>query len=69
MKKVFILNGLDCANCAMKLEEAINKIDDVTNASVNFFTSKLTLDSDNMDNAILKVKEVVKKIEPDVSVE
>ena len=69
MKKVFILNGLDCANCAMKLEEAINKIDDVTNASVNFFTSKLTLDSDNMENAILKVKEVVKKIEPDVSVE
>ena len=34
MKKKFKLQDLDCANCAAKMEEAIKKIDGVTDASV-----------------------------------
>ena len=33
MKKKFKLQDLDCANCAAKMEEAIKKIDGVTDAS------------------------------------
>ena len=29
MKKKFILEGLDCANCAAKMEKAINELDGV----------------------------------------
>ena len=29
MKKIFILENLDCANCAAKMENAISKLDDV----------------------------------------
>ena len=36
MKKTFRMTDLDCANCAAKMENAIKKIDGVTNASVNF---------------------------------
>ena len=41
MKKKFILKGLDCADCAAKMERAINKLDGVKEATVNFMTQKL----------------------------
>ena len=43
MKKKFKLQDLDCANCAAKMEEAIKKIDGVTDASVSFMTQKLAV--------------------------
>ena len=47
MKKVFKLIDLDCAHCAAKMEDAINKIPGVNKASINFMTMKLTLDADD----------------------
>lgn len=70
MKKKFRLQGLDCANCAAKIENAINKVDVVTGATVDFMTTKLILEAEdnNMEQAIEKAKEVIKKMEPDVIV-
>lgn len=70
MKKKFRLQGLDCANCAAKIENAINKLDVVTGATVDFMTTKLILEAEdnNMEQAIEKAKEVIKKMEPDVVV-
>ena len=36
MKKVFKLNDLDCANCAAKMEAAIQKLDGVKSATISF---------------------------------
>lgn len=41
MKKTYVLDEIDCANCASKLENAISKIDGVNSASINFFAQKL----------------------------
>ena len=41
MKKTFKLIGLDCANCAAQLENAIQKIEGIEKASVSFMTEKL----------------------------
>lgn len=70
MKKKFRLQGLDCANCAAKIENAINKLDVVTGATVDFMTTKLILEAEdnNMEQAIEKAKEIIKKMEPDVVV-
>lgn len=70
MKKKFRLQGLDCANCAAKIENAINKLDVVTGATVDFMTTKLILEAEdnNMEQAIEKAKEIIKKMEPDVIV-
>ena len=43
MRKSFKLDEIDCANCALKLEDAIKKVDGVDDAKVNFMTQKLTL--------------------------
>ena len=66
-KKKFILNGLDCANCAAKIEENIKKLKDVEEVELNFITK--TLSFEVKDNEKIKeIKEIVKKIEPEIEV-
>lgn len=67
MKKKFKLTDLDCANCAAKMEDAIKKIDGVTDASVSFMMQKLTIDADEsrFDEIMKEVVAVCKKVEPD----
>ena len=67
MKKTYSLEELDCANCAAKMEAAINKIDGVIEAKVSFMTQKLTIEADEKDfDKILKAaQKAIKKIEPD----
>ncbi|MCL1914430.1 MAG: cation transporter [Eubacteriaceae bacterium] len=68
MKKTFKLMGLGCANCASKMEDRIGKLDGVNNASVNFATTKLVIEAEEllMDKIIESAKDIIKKIEPDV---
>ena len=40
MKKTYLLEGLDCANCAAEVERNVAKLDNVNSASVNFLTLK-----------------------------
>lgn len=70
MKKKFRLQGLDCANCAAKIENAIKKLPVVNDATVDFMTTKLVLeaDDDKMEEAIELSKAIIKKMEPDVIV-
>lgn len=69
MKKKFILEGLDCANCAAKMEKAINELDGVKEATVNFMTAKLVIDGEDekMPTIIAESEKIVKKIEPDTT--
>ena len=66
MKKTFILQGLDCAGCAAKMEEAIGKLDGVHAVSVNFFSQKLSIDADEerFDDILRKIRKTSRKIEP-----
>ena len=68
MKQSFRLKGLDCANCAAKLERALAKLEGVERASVNFLTQRMSLEGDDArwDEVITSVKALVHKMEPDV---
>ena len=67
MKKKFKLMDLDCANCAAKMEAAINKLPGVSAATVRFIQQKLTIeaDDDRFDAIMAEVIKVCKKVEPD----
>lgn len=67
MKKRFELEDLDCANCALKMEEAVRKIEGVFDVSVSFMTQKMTVDADDgrFDQIMKEVVKVCKKVEPD----
>lgn len=67
--KSYYLDGLDCANCAMKIEKKVNEIKGVKQATVNFTTCKLTIEASEKDLTTIEneTKRVVKEVEPDVS--
>ncbi len=71
MEKEFKLIGLDCANCAAQLENAIQKIEGIESASLSFMTGKLVVKcTENMSEDIIKkIKKMIKKEEPDVEIE
>mgnify|MGYP000082682101 FL=1 len=71
MKMKFKIKGIDCANCAAELERAIQKIDGVTEASLSFMTEKLVMEieDDRKDEILKNLKKVVKKEEPDCTIE
>ncbi|WP_270191103.1 heavy metal translocating P-type ATPase [Holdemania filiformis] len=65
------LAGLDCANCAAKIERAVNGLPQVQEASVTFSTETLLVDAKpSVDRAelIAAITAVVKKLEPEVDV-
>lgn len=68
MKKILVLDGLGCANCAAKIEKEIKDIDGVEFAAVDFISKKLTIVADDINVYREKIEAIVKKIEPDVHV-
>ena len=68
MKKTFKLIDLDCANCAAKLEAAIQKLPGVTGATVSFLTQKMTIEADDVDAVMKDVVKVCRKVEPDCEI-
>ncbi|MGN1028731.1 MAG: heavy-metal-associated domain-containing protein [Bacilli bacterium] len=67
----FKICNLDCTNCANELESALSEIDIISNVSISFMTEKLSFDfeSENIDQAIKLVKKIIKREEPDVTIE
>ena len=69
MKKVFKLEGLNCAHCAAKIEEKVSKLEGVKSVVINFMTTKMTLESvyENIADVVEKVKKLINEVEPDVN--
>ncbi len=67
----FKIEGLDCANCANELESELSKLDLINNVSISFMTEKLSFDceEENVDESLKEIKKVIKREEPDVSIE
>ena len=67
MRKTFKVNGIDCANCAAKLERNLAKIKGVESVAVVFATSKLIMEApdDKFDAIMDEAVAVAKKLEPD----
>ena len=70
MKRVYKLEGLDCADCAAKLERKLAAIEGITSANINFMTLKCTLEAEaeKMNEIIEKDMEIIKVEQPDVEV-
>ena len=68
-KYEFILEGLDCANCANKLQYKFTENINYYNVVVNFNTLKLSFETeDDFEVDLDEVSRVVKSLEPDVIV-
>ena len=63
MRYSYNIAGLDCADCARKLSEELNKNPKLRDVKVNFGTSRITFFSD--DNiSVSEINKLIKKVEP-----
>lgn len=70
MKAVLKLEGLDCANCAAKIENEVQKITGVEEATVTFMTQKMTIvaPEEDIERIVEEATRLTKKLEGDVVV-
>ncbi|SHH95232.1 Cd2+/Zn2+-exporting ATPase [Sporanaerobacter acetigenes DSM 13106] len=71
VEKTLILEGLNCANCASKIEKMTNDIDGVDIAIMDFVSKKLKVQiqsENNSDKIVNEIKAIVNKVEPDVKI-
>ena len=70
MKKKYKLDEIDCANCALKLEQAIQEVNGVTSVKVNYMMQKMTLEADDaaFDEVEKEVLALCRRMEPDMDV-
>lgn len=64
MKYKYNIKDLDCANCAKKIEETLNKDKNIKSASINFAKQTVIVET-NISEPFNYVKDIVEKIEPD----
>lgn len=70
MKKKYKIE-VDCAACALKMEEAVKKIEGIKDASVGFMTQKMSIEFDesaDIDSVMQEVVKSCKKVEPDCEI-
>ena len=68
MKKEYVLRGIDCGNCAAKIERAVNQLEQVESATVNLIAQKLTLETKSEDGIDKEIIDLVDAIEPGIEV-
>ena len=67
-RKVYILENLDCANCAAKIERKFSKLPELNDVSVTFATKQLRFEAEDPEAVLPKIRETIQSMEPDVEV-
>ena len=67
-RKVYILENLDCANCAAKIERKLSKLPGLSDVSVTFATKQLRFAAEDPEAVLPKIRETIQSMEPDVEV-
>ncbi|MGN2617766.1 heavy metal translocating P-type ATPase [Bacillus stercoris] len=70
VKQEYVLDGLDCSNCAQKIENGVKGIKGIDGCAVNFAASTLTVSADGKEEQWVtnKIEKKVKSIDPHVTV-
>lgn len=66
MRKVYTIEGLDCANCAAKLEKKMNEHPEVEEAVLTFATEQLRITAENPDKLLPELQAIADRMEEGV---
>ena len=61
MKVKFIVEGLDCPHCAIRLGKMIAAEEGITDASINFLAEEVTIETELDEGAVFKKVKAVAK--------
>ncbi len=68
MKVKVKIFGLDCPNCARNLQNEINKLEGIKNASIDFVKNSLTYESEEAENSLERIKALSRQLEPNATI-
>lgn len=63
-QKIYDIKGLDCADCASKIERGLSKIEGIEDVSVVYATEQVRIRAEQPDRFLNIVNEVADKLEP-----
>ena len=69
MITVYKVKNIECANCAKKLERAIQKLPEVKSANLVFMTEKLVVESDINEELDDVLRKEIRRVMPIVEIE
>ena len=67
-RKVYVIENLDCANCAAKIEKKLNDHEAVQEAVITFSTKQLRLTAEDPDALIPELTEIARTVEGEVTI-
>lgn len=68
VKKIYIIENLDCANCAAAVERRLNAMPEVTEAVLTFATKQLRITAEDPDKLLDKIRAEASAVEPGVEI-
>jgi len=68
MKKTYQIKDIDCANCALKIENEVKKMDGVENVQLDFAREKISITGAIKHIDAKSIEKIAQSIEPDVHV-
>ena len=70
MKKKFKVEGIDCPNCAAKIEKMVGELEGITSSKINFMAEKLTVEAEEsvLEGLLESITKTVKVVEPEAVV-
>ena len=68
VKKIYIIENLDCANCAAAVEHRLNAMPEVTEAVLTFATKQLRITAEDPDKLLDKIRAEASAVEPGVEI-
>ena len=68
MEKIYTIGNIDCANCAAKIEAAMNKLPEIEEAVITFATKRLKVVAENPDELVKKLEDVANSIESGITI-
>ena len=67
-RKIYMIEDLDCANCAAKIEAKFNALPEVEEATITFATRQLRLTAQDPDALVPKLTEIARTVEAEVTI-
>jgi Cd2+/Zn2+-exporting ATPase len=68
-KKTCLLEGLCCPNCAAEIDKQVKKLPEVKHSSVDFPNTRLTLEFEGDENALLEtIAGIVRNVDEDITI-
>ncbi len=62
--RTYVIETLDCANCAAKMEQKINELEEVSNCVITYATKQMKLTARNIDRVLPEIQKICDRLEP-----